>query len=1110
MNKILLILVFLSVNQLSAQADYTFTASGEHFNKAYEYLKIKDYWNAFKSFDNINKSDTLYDLAQFNKLITEYNGKYYQESVTTASKLIDNESIYSPEAYFYTIKSQIDLRLYADALASIASGSQKYPLQSFRFEYLKAKIFDTQGKYDEAKNILHSILKQHPSHSASHLLLAQIMGEEGGLVQSILAFQMAIISNRTSSSLRPAFNGMTDIMQGNFEIKREKEGPKYYKLINSLISSGLALKEDYKSALPLKYITNTVTDLIINQLSYQSNSQNFTMDYYVKFLDEVRLEGLQKGYVLYILSVINHSTVKKALSTYKSDVDRFEDFSVKYWNKEVNKNKFEVNGAIDERDYMMNKQGALSAFGQRNKEGLKIGEWTFFYPSGKIAAQTEYNEKGRLTGENVWYSEEGYIKESGLYEDGKINGHAYFTRENGCSSYDGEFLDGELSGNVRIYNNQGILYMSKTFKNNQISGMVKEFYNNGELMSSVNVVKGLNEGGLYVFSPNGDTVKIRSFSKGKPIGTHLEYHANGNIKRTGQYKLGRRHGEWKDYYYDGSLSFKYNYKKGYLHGDYLNFTSDGDTLVYKIYSNGLLNGIDKDYIGNNKVLWEHVFKNGKLKKYYNYDPNGLLISKGKKEYLLHDRFGFKYIEATKKGRHFNGQYNVFWKNGKVKEKRIYVKGVLSGECKSYFSWGGVDEVKYYYQDNLHGNYKSYYDNGKLYASGQYVHGHQTGLWLYYHPNGNLYKEIYFINGKSEGHTTFYSVTGEKKANYFYKEGVLNKSEVFDQEGNIICKIKTPQGNGSYSFKSIAGHLYLKSQLKGGEYHGRKTFYYPNGQIAEEIQKNYGESHGLFRSYHPDGSLKEEGNYTYGKKSGEWKVYFHNGKLSLKASYENDIVKDSLIKYYITGEVKEIIFYDQNGNDIGVKYFHPSGLVNSFAPKDKGFTHGKFNNYDAFGELAIHREYNGGECVSYSYLKDGKLIDPIFINGNGRVKTFYNNGNVASEYTEKKGLYEGHYKRAFSNGKPWVETNYLHDNIDGSYRSFFSDGTLRYEAEYDFGRLDGVQKKYNHYGKLLSEITFNQGIKEGKSKFYNDNGNLMYILLYKDDVVVEIDKLFREE
>ena len=1104
MNKIILILVLLFSNKLSAQADYTFITSGEYFNKAYEYLENKDYLNAFKSFDKINKSDTLYELAQFNKLITEYAGKYYEECVSTASKIIKNESIYSTEAFFYKIRAQVDLRLYSNAFASIGHGSKKYPLQSFRFEYLKAKILESQGRYEDAKHLLQSILKQHPYHSSSHLLLAQIMGEEGGIVQSILGFQMAIISNRTSPSLRPAFKGMTDIMQGNFDTKRQKDNLEYYNLINSLISSGLALKEDYKASLPLKYVTNTVSDLIISQLDYQAKSNNFTMDYYIKFLGEVKSKGFEKGYILYLMSVINHSSVKKALSRYKSDLDVFEEFYFNYWNKEINKNKFKVNGAIDERDYIMNNHGVLSAFGKRNKEGLKIGKWTFFYPSGTIAAETKYNENGRLTGDNIWYSEEGYIKESGFYEEGKINGNAYFTRENGCSSYDGEFTDGELSGKVRIYNNQGILHMSKSFKNNEISGPIKEFYNNGQTLSCVNAVNGLNEGELYVFSPKGDTLKIQSFSKGKPTGVHLEYHSNGKIKKKGQYKLGRRYGEWKDYYFDGSLSFKYHYKNGLLNGSYLNFSSDGDTLAYKKYSNGLLNGVDKDYMGNNKVLWEHVFKNGKLKKYYNYSPEGLLISQGKKEYLLYDRFGFKYIEAKKKSNHFHGQYTIFWKNGKVKEKRNYVKGVLSGEFKSYFSWGGVDEEKYYDQDNLHGNYKSYYDNGNIYANGHYVQGEQTGLWLYYHPNGNLFKEIYFINGKSEGHTTFYSITGEKKANYFHKNGVLYKTDVFDQEGNVICEIKTLQGNGNYNLKSIAGHLYLKSKLKGGEYHGKKTFYYPNGQIIERVQKNYGESHGFFKSYYPDGTVKEEGNYSYGMKNGEWKAYHHNGKLSLKVVYENDFIKDSLMRYYITGEIKEIVFYNENGKNLGVKYFHTSGVVNSFARKDEGLTHGEFNNYDAFGELVIHRKYNGGECVSYTYLKNGKLIEPVFINGNGQIKTFYNNGEISSQYTEKKGLYEGPYRRVFSNGKPWIETTYLHDNIHGSYRSFFSDGTLRYYAEYDFGRLDGIQKKYNHDGKLLSEITYNQGIKDGISKFYNDNGNLMYILLYKDDVVIQVE------
>jgi len=42
--------------------------------------------------------------------------------------------------------------------------------------------------------------------------------------------------------------------------------------------------------------------------------------------------------------------------------------------------------------------------------------------------------------------------------------------------------------------------------------------------------------------------------------------------------------------------------------------------------------------------------------------------------------------------------------------------------------------------------------------------------------------------------------------------------------------------------------------------------------------------------------------------------------------------------------------------------------------------------------------------------------------------------------------------------------------------------------------------------LLSEVTFNQGVKDGLSKFYDNNGNLLYILLYKDDVVINVKGL----
>ena len=50
----------------------------------------------------------------------------------------------------------------------------------------------------------------------------------------------------------------------------------------------------------------------------------------------------------------------------------------------------------------------------------------------------------------------------------------------------------------------------------------------------------------------------------------------------------------------------------------------------------------------------------------------------------------------------------------------------------------------------------------------------------------------------------------------------------------------------------------------------------------------------------------------------------------------------------------------------------------------------------------------------------------------------------------------------SNGKPWIEANYLNNNHHGDYKAYYEDGTLRYEASYNYGRLHGIQKKYNKF------------------------------------------------
>lgn len=1100
MKNLILSLAILSSQLIIAQLDYKFTPSGDYFKKAYDYLLKEEYSAAFEYFNKINPSDTLYDIVRFNKMVYQYAGNYHKDVVKTGDAIIFDKSVYSPEAYFYKTKALIDLKEYTKAQKSIKIAKTKFPL-FFKYDFLIALILINKGEFEEAKIHLQKLLRRHPKHAQSHYELAKIMANEGAETEAILGFQMAIISNRNSSVLQKSFVGMEDVMQNNFEVSRLKEDNKLFKQVNSFISSEIGLKEGYKAEIDLNYFSNNITDLLFQQLPYKDKSGDFTMDYYAKFFRAVKSKGLSKGYTLYLMGIINNPIVQKSVSAFKSEIDAFEKFQKEYWNRIANENKYAIKGKIYKRDYQFDDSGNITAVGTQKEK--RIGPWVYFYPSGKIAAETNYDDKGKFQGKNIWYARDGYVKESGFYVDGKITGDAFFTRENGTPFYEGPFKENKAAGELTFYTKTGILSAKKEFEENELEGAIKEYYTNGTLASKVFVKNGKKEGSLCVFSAKGDTLSIKEYEKGKAVGTYLSRHPNGKLASKGQYKAGERTGMWRDYYYDGSIKYIYNYKKGDFHGLYLKFNSNGDTLVFCNYVNGELNGAYKDY-SNNEVLWQHDYKKGTFKKYSNFSPNGILLNTGKKNYKLNDKFGYKYIEGFKKGNDLHGNYLIYWKNGKVKEKRVYENGIRQGEYKEYFPWGDLEVETNYKKGDLHGIYKSYYDNGKMYCEGYYDEGEEVGLWKFYHPNGKVKNSFYYSNGESVGHHLYYSIHGEKNADYFYKQDILYKTKVFNKRGEEVCAIKTPQGKGKYNFSNIEGKIVLKSNLHGGKHHGKKQYFYPNGELKQTVEKKHGESHGPFQSFYVNGQIKKEGNYIFGVKQGEWKSYHHNGKISWKGTYVDDFVRDSVVQYFITGGVDEVAYYDANGNKLYVKYMHPSGKVNSVVSFDGGFIQGNYSNYDGFGKLVINRTYNGGENVRYSYMKNGKLIGEIDINNDKPIKTFYDNGKLASEYKYIDGLFEGKYKKNHSNGKPWIETTYLHDNVHGSYRSYYVDGTIRYEAEYDNGRLNGKMKKFSKKGELLESVTYVFGVKDGKAQYYNNDYKLLYSLVFKDDVVVKVE------
>ena len=1104
MSKYLAILALFIVQISFSQEDYVYRSARQNLIKAYEHLGKEETKAALEYFDKVNPSDSLYDFSQLNKFISAYSGKFYSASIKACDLAIETGSAYASEAYFFKVKSLIKMGEYVKADQVIKKALQLFPLM-FSFDYLRAEMLYEKKEYEQAKSLLQSIVTSHPQHSDSHALLANIYAKQAAETEAILAYQMAIISNRGSEVLRKSFIEMEDVMKGNFDVTNEQKDHKQFKQINGLINSKVAVQKSYKAGMRIFNYSNNVTDLIFNQLSFNSSSTYFPMKYYGGFLQEVKKAGLEKGYILYLLEVLNNPSVIKFQNKYRHQMVEIEKMLYKFFQDQVNSNKFPINGDVLKRDYILNERGRLIGVGKLNEENNPVGHVTYYYTTGQVSADLNYNDEGKFHGENKWYNKDGLIKETGEYENGKINGTGSYANKNGSMVYQGEFVEGKLKGEVQSYYSNGLLRIIKNFDGKKATGPVREFYQMGQLLASYDVVEDEINGAYLSMYPNGDTLVSSNYIDGKEDGKYLEYHPNGQLSAKGNYKQGSKEGLWKDYFYNGNLKASYNYKSDKLNGKYIELDLLGDTLITANYANDLLHGAYKDYGANNKVLWKHYYKKGKFKKYISFNPDGSVLREGKKEYVLNDRFGFKYIEATRKGNNYQGEYKAFWKSGGIKEQYSYnKKGVLDGYSTTYFENGEKDEQMYYKNGELHGEYISYFDNGTVYLEGNYSEGNEVGVWKRYHANGKLERTLYFDKGERIGHLVDYDLNGVKTSDIKYDGKLSYSTKIYNPSGEKVFEITTPGGTGDYNLTNIYGQKYFEAKIVSGLIHGKLVKYYPNGEIMETSNLVYGEANGPFKSFYPNGQLKREGLLEYGNKTGPWKSYHFNGKLSWEGTYENDLVRDSIKTYFPTGELREISYYNGNGDLVSEKSYHTNGVLMSHVPYERGFIHGNYSNYDAFGELIINREFNGGVEVGYSYYKDGKLIEMIPMNDENEVKAFFNNGKASFSYDYNNNLYDGSYKRFYSNGNKWIETSYDKDACNGERKSYYPNGQLRAESNYNKGRLNGVFKYFNDQGLIMMEETYVEGNKEGIAKYYDDNGKLLYTLSYKDGVVVKIN------
>lgn len=141
-----------------------------------------------------------------------------------------------------------------------------------------------------------------------------------------------------------------------------------------------------------------------------------------------------------------------------------------------------------------------------------------------------------------------------------------------------------------------------------------------------------------------------------------------------------------------------------------------------------------------------------------------------------------------------GEWSVYFMNGKIKYKGTYVQGKKEG-LFNYYDPEQSNSYTATYKNNevINGTVPIYNPRDLILTLGTYKDGKKNGQWLFFDPN-------YIVKGKPMS----ILVSDAKYENDIVKEGSI--TEYYDQEGLIksICSYKNGKLNGPSEFYTVDG------------------------------------------------------------------------------------------------------------------------------------------------------------------------------------------------------------------------------------------------------------------------------------------------------------------
>lgn len=698
--------------------------------------------------------------------------------------------------------------------------------------------------------------------------------------------------------------------EGNYDDKGLRTGAWKFYYEDGTVREKCTFKDDKLQGEYFKYHPNgrVMNHLFYNEGKFDGKQHVYYSNGNLKNIYPYKngvMEGEETGY--YMTGKLKYKTTVTA-GEYTGVYETFYENDSPY--KVLTLGKTGKNGMA--KEFFNYPKGAVYAEGLYENDQV-VGEWKYYYFSGKLFSSGSFNKKGLKDG--IWktFNEKGILVKEDTYSDGRSEGVAKNYYDDG-KIYEEYYYRKNKINVYKYYNRAGAIVKEISKQKNEFNF---DLYNqNGTLRMTGKIIGDQLDGQITSYNYLGMKTEMKEMKDEKRINKEINYYPNGQILSESPYKNGQEDGLYTKYFVNGKVLTQGYYVNNSAEGYWFYYDKNGPLSEIRYYENGEQRGWQRSFACNGKLFRAELLENDHIIERCYYDTLGKVIKRIKYdecdncEVTIPSIDGKPWIKRKLKNNYINGQSVTYYPDGTPNYEGMYDMDMQTGVGKSYNILGKVQTETNYDYDKKQGTYTLYKD-GKVDYTSNYHNNQLSGEARDYYDNGKLYQLINYAYGDAEGPTTIYDEAGNVAVvlnysddylmNYTYENESgqlstpieINKPDMSikafykNKKPSLSYTLKNGVREGAYVLYSSTGAKLFECNYANGYLQGPRTEYFASGKVRSKCTFSYGEFNGLYTEYNENGTLKAEYTYMNGSRHGISKYYDATGKLLTQCYYYDD-------------------------------------------------------------------------------------------------------------------------------------------------------------------------------------------------------------------------------